>query len=63
MKVSCSRDGSICNNDGILQDQSSGLEKVPRVTPAAIIAPAYQLSLKSPLRTAEWRGKVSSAMS
>ena len=56
MNVSWSMDGAICNRDGIRQAQSFGMEKVPRVTPAAMIAPMYQLSLKRPLSTAVCRG-------
>jgi hypothetical protein len=87
MKVTWSKDGTICRSDGICrakgssqlgvsdiilgsilwshtrQAQSLFIENVPRVHPAAIIAPTYQLSLKRPLRTAVCRGYVSSAMS
>ena len=56
MNVSWSKDGAICSRDGILHAQSFGMENVPRVTPAAMIAPTYQLSLKRPLSTAVWRG-------
>jgi len=42
MKASWRRDGAIWRSVGIFHAQLSGLLNVPRVTPAAIIAPAYQ---------------------
>jgi len=62
-KMSCKTDGAACKMDGILQAQSLGMLYVPRVTPAARIAPANQETLKRPVTTARSRGQVSSARS
>lgn len=63
MKISCSDDGRICNNEGRRQLQFDSIENVPSVTPAAIMAPAYQDSLNNPVMTPRSRGYVSSAIS
>ena len=63
MNMSCSDEGKSCNKDGNRQLQLLSQEYVPRVMPAAKIAPAYQLSLKRPVITDRSFGYVSSAMS
>src|SRR3569833_2452815 len=63
MNVSCSKDGVAWTRDGMRHDHSSGREKVPSVTPAAMMAPAYQDSLNSPFRMPASRGYASSAIS
>ena len=62
MNVSCRTDGATWTREGIRQAQLLGMEYVPSVTPAAMMAPAYQLSLNKPLMTLVWRGYVNSAI-
>lgn len=47
MKMSCSIAGAIWRSEGRRQDQSLGMEKVPSVVPAAIIAPAYCMPIRA----------------
>lgn len=63
MNMSCSVDGSSWSSDGRRQLQLLSQENVPRVTPAAMMAPAYQLSLNRPVMTDRSLGYASSAMS
>lgn len=63
IKVSCSNDGAIWTKEGILQAHVSWRLYVPRVVPAAMMAPTYQDSLKRPFRTPASFGYASSAIS
>lgn len=48
MKVICRMLGANCKQEGIRQLQLDVIAKVPRVTPAATIAPRYSVSNKYP---------------
>jgi hypothetical protein len=47
MHVSCRIDGTACTTEGMRHAQLSGLAKVPSVTPAAMMAPAYLVTMVS----------------
>ena len=63
MKMSCNVDGKSWRSEGNRQLQLLSQEYVPSVTPAAMIAPAYQLSLNKPVITDRSLGYANSAMS
>lgn len=63
IKVSCNIDGAIWTKEGILQAHVSWRLYVPKVVPAAMMAPTYQDSLKRPFNTPASFGYASSAMS
>lgn len=51
MKVTCKNEGMACSKDGILQDQFDGTCCVPKVMPAARMAPTNQHALNMEVRT------------
>ena len=61
--MSCSSDGAIWTKEGIRQAHVSARLYVPRVVPAAMMAPTYQDSLNRPFNTPASFGYASSAMS
>lgn len=63
MKVSCRREGAAWRMDGMRHAQLLGIEWVPRVMPAARMAPINQDTLNRPVTIARSRGYVNSATS